>query len=101
MASLVRARRSASPLKSFAAVPREISFVGTAMGAVEGDGPRCVHCRRTPLVGEIVHVYLASGGGDRTVCALCRSRHREAPARTEIVHSSEHHRAVKARTRAA
>jgi hypothetical protein len=59
-----------------------------------------VHCRRTPLVGEVVHVY-AAAAGERTVCALCRERHREPPARTEIVHSSEHHRAVKARTRAA
>jgi hypothetical protein len=35
------------------------------------------------------------------VCALCRSRHREPPARTELVRSPEHQRAVKARPRAA
>jgi hypothetical protein len=51
-------------------------------------------------VGEVLHVYEATGG-DRHVCELCRSRHREAPARSELVHSPEHHRAVKARTRAA
>ena len=95
MASLARARgrRAATPF-------REISLVGSAMGGIAGDGPQCVHCGRTPLVGELVHVY-SGAGGDRMVCALCRSRHREPPARTEIVHSSEHHRAVKARTRAA
>ena len=101
MASLARARRGASPFRAFAPAPREISLVGSAMGAVAGDGPRCTHCHRRPLVGEVVHVYLVTGGADRTVCALCRSRHREPPARSEIVHSSEHHRAVKARTRAA
>jgi hypothetical protein len=93
----MHARRSPSPFRAFAgAPPREISFLGTAMGALDAGGPRCVHCHRTPLVGEVVHFY-----GDRAVCALCRSRHREPPARTELVHSSEHLRAVKARTRAA
>ena len=104
MSSLARARRSSSPFRAFAsgAPPREISLLGTGMGLeAPGAAQRCVHCLRTPLVGEVVHVYLAAGGTDRTVCALCRSRHREAPARTEIVHSSEHLRAVKARTRAA
>jgi hypothetical protein len=101
MASLARARRAASPFRPVAPAPREISLVGAAMGVVAGGGPECVHCHRTPLVGEVVHVYRGASGGDRTVCALCRSRHREPPARSEIVHSSEHHRAVKARTRAA
>ena len=89
--------RSSSSFRAFAgAPPREISFLATAVGALDAGGPRCAHCRRTPLVGEVVHFY-----GERVVCALCRSRHREPPVRTEIVHSSEHHRAVKARTRAA
>jgi hypothetical protein len=102
MASLARARRSGSPFRGFAAAPpREISLVGAGMGAPGLGGERCVHCRRTPLVGELVHFYLAAGGADRLVCALCRPRHREAPARTEVVHSPEHHRAVKGRTRAA
>jgi hypothetical protein len=104
MASLARSRRSSSPFRAFAAgaPPREISLLGAGMGVGEAGGDqRCVHCLRTPLVGEVVHVYQGTGGTDRTVCALCRSRHREPPARTEIVHSSEHLRAVKARTRAA
>jgi hypothetical protein len=101
MTSLARSRRPNSALRRLGAAPREISLVGTAMSAGEPGGPCCVHCHRTPLVGEVVHVYLASSGADRMVCALCRSRHREPPARSEIVHSSEHHRAVKARTRAA
>jgi hypothetical protein len=95
-------RRSAPSFRAFAAAPRhEISLLGSAMGASAPGAPTCAHCRRTPLVGEVVHVYQVLGGADRTVCALCRSRHREPPARTEIVHSPEHLRAVKARTRAA
>jgi hypothetical protein len=100
MASLVRARRASSPFRAFAAPPREISFVGYAVGAAAAGDAQCVHCHRTPLVGEVVHLYRGTGG-ERTVCALCRGRHREPPARSEIVHSPEHHRAVKARTRAA
>jgi hypothetical protein len=47
-------------------------------------------------VGEFVHIY-----GERLICALCRSRHREAPVRTEVVRSPEHDRAVRSRPRAA
>ncbi|HET9737950.1 MAG TPA: hypothetical protein VFP78_07500 [Solirubrobacteraceae bacterium] len=47
-------------------------------------------------MGELVHIY-----GERLVCALCRSRHREAPVRTEVVRSPEHDRAVRSRPRAA
>jgi hypothetical protein len=101
MASLVRTRRSASLFRgSFAGAPMEISLLRSSMGALEAGRRRCVHCHRTPLVGELVHVYTATGG-ERLVCALCRSRHKEPPVRTEIVHSDEHQRAVKARPGAA
>ena len=56
----------------------------------------CVHCHRTPLVGETVYCY-----GERMVCELCRPLRREAPARSEVVHSAEHERAVRSRPRAA
>jgi hypothetical protein len=93
--------RHRSPFRVLASGPmHEISLVGSPMGSPAPSAPRCVHCLRTPLVGEQVHVY-AGTGGERTVCTLCRSRHRQPPTRIEIVHSSEHHRAVKARTRAA
>jgi hypothetical protein len=74
----------------------EISLLRQSVGALKARRHGCVHCHRTPLVGEIVHLY-----GERLVCALCRSRHREPPARTELVRSPEHQRAVKARPRAA
>jgi recombinational DNA repair protein (RecF pathway) len=56
--------------------------------------PRCVHCHRTPLVGERVHLY-----AERIVCELCRPRRPEAPERSELVRSPEHKRAVRVRSR--
>ncbi len=100
MPSLTRARRAATPFRALASPPREISLLWSSVGALDAGRPRCVHCRRTPLVGEVVHVY-GSRSGELAVCELCRPLHREPPARSERVHSPEHHRAVKARTRAA
>jgi hypothetical protein len=74
----------------------EISLLRHSVGALTARRHGCVHCHRTPLVGELVHLY-----GDRLVCELCRHRHREPPARTERVRSPEHDRAVRARPRAA
>ena len=49
---------------------------------------RCVHCHRSPLVGERVYLY-AAAAAERLVCELCRPLRREAPARTELVHPAE------------
>lgn len=73
-------------------VPTEISLLGK--GRAEAADGTCSHCRRTPLVGEHVHLY-----GGRIVCQLCRHLRREAPGETVVVHSSEHHRTVKAAER--
>jgi hypothetical protein len=70
---------------------REISLLRKP-GPDSLDGPsNCVHCRRTPLIGEHVHIY-----GGRLVCQLCRHLRREPPGETIVMHSSEHERAVKA-----
>jgi hypothetical protein len=74
----------------------EISLLQQSLVALAAHRHGCVHCHRTPLIGEVVHLY-----GDRLVCALCRTRHREPPARSELVRSPEHERAVKSRPRAA
>ena len=74
----------------------EISLLRHSVGALSARRHGCVHCHRTPLIGEVVHIY-----GDRMVCELCRPLHRESPARSEIVRSPEHDRAVRARPRAA
>ena len=74
----------------------EISLLRHSVGALSARRHGCVHCHRTPLVGEVVHMY-----GDRLVCELCRPLHREPPGRSELVRSPEHDRAVRARPRAA
>jgi hypothetical protein len=74
----------------------EISLLRPSLLALAARRHGCIHCHRTPLVGEVVHLY-----GDRMVCELCRKRHREPPARSELVRSPEHQRAVKSRPRAA
>jgi hypothetical protein len=60
--------------------PREISLLRHSVGALAAGRHRCWHCRRTPLVGEHVHLY-----GERLVCELCRHLRREPPAET-VVH---------------
>jgi hypothetical protein len=74
----------------------EISLLRQSVGALSARRLGCVHCHRTPLVGEVVHMY-----GERLVCELCRPLHREPPARTESVRSPEHQRAVRACPRVA
>jgi hypothetical protein len=61
---------------------------------------RCVHCHRTPLTGEVVHLYVA-GTLERLVCELCRPLRRETPARSELMHAPEHDRSVRVTRRAA
>lgn len=53
---------------------------------------QCVHCRRTPLIGEDVHYY-----GERLVCALCRPQRAEEPARTEVMRYPEQEHTVQPR----
>ena len=62
---------------------------------------RCAHCRRTPLTGEIVHLYGAPGGEERLVCDLCRPQRREPPLGTRPMPSPMHERSVKVSRRAA
>jgi hypothetical protein len=74
----------------------EISLLRYSVGALSARRHGCVHCHRTPLIGEVVHHY-----GERLVCELCRPLHRETPGRSEVVRSPEHERAVRSRPRAA
>ena len=71
-----------------------------SMGEHESQRHRCVHCGRTPLTGEVVHVY-ATAAGERLVCALCRPLRREEPVRSELMHAPEHERSVRIARRAA
>ena len=79
----------------------EALLVRKSVGALASRRHRCVHCHRTPLVGGHVYLYAAPGGAERLVCELCRSLRREAPSRSEVVHSVERDRCVSPRGRGA
>lgn len=68
------------------------------VGLLEADRHRCSDCRRTPLIGERVHLYEREPG---IVCELCRVLRRESPVATEIVRHSEHGHTVRLTARAA
>jgi hypothetical protein len=70
------------------------------VGEREAQRNRCVHCGRTPLTGEVVHLYAATAS-ERMVCELCRPLRREPPARSELMHAPDHERSVRLTTRAA
>jgi hypothetical protein len=78
----------------------EQALMQRSVGESEAHRHRCVHCHRTPLTGELVHVY-ATAGAERLVCELCRPLRREAPVRSELMHAPEHERAVRVHRRAA
>jgi hypothetical protein len=93
----------------------EISLLRQSVGAMAEKRTHCDHCRRTPLVGERVYLYAvaapddstaarsgeagrrAGGKGERLVCELCRHLRREAPQRSELVHSAESAGSVRVR----
>ena len=53
----------------------------------------CQACGRTPLTGELVHLYPRG----RIVCALCRLGERSEPERTQAVPHAEHGQTVRLR----
>jgi hypothetical protein len=71
----------------------ELRLLRKGMGERAAARRSCVACRRTPLVGERVHVY----EDGRTRCELCRERCGEPPIRSETVHGPEHGQAVRLR----
>jgi hypothetical protein len=93
-------RRAMRTIARASRAPAMISLLRSSLGALGAGRPQCHHCHRNPLVGERVYVYAATGG-ERVVCELCRPLRREPPLRSELVHSPEHHRAVKSVPRAA
>jgi hypothetical protein len=68
----------------------EISLVRESLRRLTAGRRGCVHCHRTPLVGETVFLY-----GERLVCELCRPLRREAPGGEAIVHSPERGHSVR------
>ena len=69
----------------------ERGLLRKGVGALAAARATCAGCRRTPLVGETVHVY----ADDRMLCELCRDRRSGVPERSEIVHHAEHGHTVR------
>ncbi len=65
----------------------EAALVRRSVGALSHERPTCRHCHRTPLVGEVVYLYLLGRHREEIVCELCRPRRTAAPDRTLLVHS--------------
>lgn len=64
-----------------------------SVGSFESHGRNCSGCRRTPVPGELLHIFEA----ERALCSLCLGRLPAAertPLRAERVHASERHLAV-------
>ena len=80
--------------------PLQELLLRRSVGEREAHRHRCVHCGRTPLTGEVVHLY-AAAAGERMVCELCRPLRREAPERSELMHAPDRERAVRLTSRAA
>ncbi len=78
----------------------DVLLLRRSLGASTAERSCCAHCRRTPLIGERVHIYETASGDERLVCALCRHHRREVPTRTELVHAGGD-RAVRVRPRRA
>ncbi len=89
-------RRTAPPARP----ALEQALLRRSMGEHETSRHRCAHCGRTPLTGEVVHLY-AAPSGERLVCELCRPLRRESPQRSELMHAPEHERSVRISRRAA
>ncbi len=68
------------------------------VGSLTADRHHCVDCRRTPLVGEHIHLYERQSG---IVCELCSRARREAPLASELVRHSELGHTVRLTARAA
>jgi hypothetical protein len=63
----------------------ERALVRASVGALAEGRASCRHCHRSPLVGEVVHVYR----GEQIVCELCRPLRTGEPDRSMLVRSPE------------
>ena len=68
----------------------ERALVRSSVGALQKGRSTCHHCHRTPLVGEVAHVYgTGSRRGEELVCELCRPLRTASPERSVVVRSAE------------
>ena len=95
-----RSRRRISSTVPLISLPLERAILRRSVNEHADTVDRCVHCHRTPLTGEVVHIYVA-GDVERLVCELCRPLRREKPAGSRLMHAPEHDRSVRVTRRAA
>ena len=69
----------------------EADLLRRSVHALTAGRATCHHCRRTPLIGEVVGMY-----GDDLVCELCRPLRVAEPDRTARVRSPEYAKVVRA-----
>jgi hypothetical protein len=74
----------------------EAALVRASVGALQARRDRCRHCHRTPLVGEVVYVYVNGQDGEDVVCELCRPLRVATPDRSVVVRSPEQAGSVRA-----
>ena len=75
----------------------ELRLLRAGVEHLEAGREDCHDCRRTPLIGERVHVF----AGGEIVCALCVADHAGEPEATRSVVHSELGHAVKPAARMA
>lgn len=64
-----------------------------SLSALGHDHSSCSRCRRTPVAGELIHVFAS----EKKLCALCLARLPEGerdPLRSERVHAADRRIAV-------
>ncbi len=74
----------------------ELQLMRRGLDDMAAASERCGRCDRTPLLGEIVHVY-----ADQVLCDLCRERERRPPLAIRSVHGPEFGHTMKVRARPA
>jgi hypothetical protein len=79
------------------ALSLERELLRKGVGARAAARRTCADCGRTPLTGELVHLYER----EAVVCELCHPLRRGEPVRSERVWGSEHGHAVRLTVRAA
>jgi hypothetical protein len=63
----------------------ELALLRRGVDALSAGCERCMHCHRTPLIGERIYVYAS----DAVRCELCRALDGERPLASRIVHGPE------------
>jgi hypothetical protein len=63
----------------------ELALLRRGVDALAAGCERCMHCHRTPLIGERVYIYAS----DTVRCELCRALDAERPLASRLVHGPE------------